>query len=563
MVLMVVAVKVQAKPANMVGTTLFGWTATSTPVDPNRQAKVTIAITHPKGAKERLHQAFTDVSYGGSRYTQYLSRDEVAKMMAPSQESIDKVLMWCTTNDLECSVTGTGDMIRAAGKVTNLESALETKLYSFDHPKANRPIVRSATPVKIPSSLQGHIEVINGLDSFPTIFVQSGKVAGVNEGAPEVTPSLLKGSTLYNITDVAESDSKSSMAVAEFQGQGFLPSDLTAFETGTGLPQQAVRRVLGGNPMADKVAMTEASLDIQYIIATGTGVPADFWLEKSDAFDLYGWASEVLNESTPALVWSVSYGEGVNGGIGGVIPVETVHRLNSEMEKFGVLGMTVFVASGDSGVYSRKPIHTEFHVSYPACLPAVTSVGATQLQSDGSETTAVSFSGGGFTPANYYTSSADSPWQNKSIAGYLASGVKLPPANDWDRTGRGVPDVSAVGVDYKIWTQGHAGGVSGTSASTPAVAGIFALINDKLMAAGKRPMGFVNPFIYANPQGFRDILLGYNDGGGLNLFKHGFYATKGWDPLTGMGTPNYPALKAAAMAAQTMSQPKPLPYTLY
>lgn len=49
-------------------------------------------------------------------------------------------------------------------------------------------------------------------------------------------------------------------------------------------------------------------------------------------------------------------------------------------------------------------------------------------------------------------------------------------------------------------------GVSGTSASTPVVAGIFALVNDKRLAAGKPTLGFLNPFIYKNPQAFNDIL---------------------------------------------------------
>lgn len=59
--------------------------------------------------------------------------------------------------------------------------------------------------------------------------------------------------------------------------------------------------------------------------------------------------------------------------------------------------------------------------------------------------------------------------------------------------------------------------------------------------------GFLNPFIYANPGAFRDITKGYNNGGGLPFLKKGFYATAGWDPVTGVGTPLYPLLKAAAL----------------
>jgi tripeptidyl-peptidase-1 len=38
--------------------------------------------------------------------------------------------------------------------------------------------------------------------------------------------------------------------------------------------------------------------------------------------------------------------------------------------------------------------------------------------------------------------------------------------------------------------------VAGTSAAAPVVAGAVALLNDELLAAGKRPMGFLNPWIY-------------------------------------------------------------------
>lgn len=54
---------------------------------------------------------------------------------------------------------------------------------------------------------------------------------------------------------------------------------------------------------------------------------------------------------------------------------------------------------------------------------------------------------------------------------------------------------------------------------------------------------------YKNPGMFRDIVKGYNNGGGLEVFKKGFYATKGWDPVTGLGTPDYPHILAAAMNA--------------
>ena len=55
--------------------------------------------------------------------------------------------------------------------------------------------------------------------------------------------------------------------------------------------------------------------------------------------------------------------------------------------------------------------------SFPSCLPAVTSVGATKLESDGTEDTGVSFSGGGFTPSQYFTRS-NATWQEAAVQAY-------------------------------------------------------------------------------------------------------------------------------------------------
>ena len=77
-------------------------------------------------------------------------------------------------------------------------------------------------------------------------------------------------------------------------------------------------------------------------------------------------------------------------------------------------------------------------------------------------------------------------------------------------------------------------------------------MQDRVLQAGKGPLGFLNPFLYhvhaTEPSAFRDILKGHNNGGGLDALLPGFYATKGWDPVTGLGTPNYSTLKRVALA---------------
>jgi len=103
---------------------------------------------------------------------------------------------------------------------------------------------------------------------------------------------------------------------------------------------------------------------------------------------------------------------------------------------------------------------------------------------------------------------------------------------------RAFPDISANGVNYVVAIGGSFWLVYGTSASTPVIGAMFALINDARLVQGKQSIGFVNPVLYENPKAFHDITVGNNPGCGTN----GFAATKGWDPVTGLGTPDFKKL---------------------
>jgi len=80
------------------------------------------------------------------------------------------------------------------------------------------------------------------------------------------------------------------------------------------------------------------------------------------------------------------------------------------------------------------------------------------------------------------------------------------------------------------------------------VAGIVAKLN-KLnglrLAAGKPPLGFLNPFLYQNSSAFHDVTVGKNDYNPNGYGSMGFKAIRGWDAASGLGTPDYPALAAA------------------
>lgn len=186
----------------------------------------------------------------------------------------------------------------------------------------------------------------------------------------------------------------------------------------------------------------------------------------------------------------------------------------------------------------------------------MTAVGATQVPTGVDVASAIAsgtqpevacetviYSGGGFSNVFALLS-----YQASAVGEYLKDYAPPYSSAQYNNSGaaRGFPDISANGANYFVAIDGQNSLVYGTSASAPVVGSIFTLINEQLAAAGKNPVGFVNPVLYANPDVFNDITSGSNPGCGTA----GFSAVPGWDPVTGLGTPNYEKLLGVFMAAQ-------------
>ncbi|TVY83605.1 Tripeptidyl-peptidase sed1 [Lachnellula suecica] len=259
----------------------------------------------------------------------------------------------------------------------------------------------------------------------------------------------------------------------------------------------------------------------------------------------------------PTNVISISYGGGEAD-----LPVAYQRRQCNEFMKLGMQGVSVVVASGDSGVAGAAGEGGNadgclgtgqiFAPDFPSTCPYMTTVGSTTLPATGNvntdaETSTTRFpSGGGF--SNIY---ATPDYQKTAVTNYLTNSP--PPYKSYSTTdaaaigagggifnnaGRGYPDVSAVGDNIVIFNAGAPTLIGGTSASAPIFASLLTRINEERIAAGKSTIGFVNPTLYANPSVLHDITTGTNAGCNTN----GFSASTGWDPVSGLGTPNYPAM---------------------
>jgi len=111
--------------------------------------------------------------------------------------------------------------------------------------------------------------------------------------------------------------------------------------------------------------------------------------------------------------------------------------------------------------------------------------------------------------------------------------------------GRAYPDVGAVGDRQVVYSNGSWWLVGGTSLSSPVWGAVLTLVNEARLAAGKSTVGFIHPILYEHPEAFNDITSGSNPG----CNSTGFLAAKGWDPVTGLGSPNFPVLMDVLMKA--------------
>jgi tripeptidyl-peptidase-1 len=238
------------------------------------------------------------------------------------------------------------------------------------------------------------------------------------------------------------------------------------------------------------------------------------------------------DENLPYVV-SMSYSDNED-----TVPSDFLQLSDIGFMALGSRGVTVLGSSGDGGVSgSQSGSCKTFVPTWPASSIYITSVGATQ----GSPEVAAGFSTGGF--SNVYPIP---PYQTAAVSHYFSVAKNLPPANVYNHTGAGIPDVSAFGVNFEIVCSGSTFAVDGTSCSCPTFAGIVSLLNDARLVAGKKSLGYLNQFLYSSATSavMTDVTQGNNPGCSSN----GFYASPEWDPITGLGTPVYTKLLALVMA---------------
>jgi len=531
----------------------------STPFDKSITTKqLTVALKVDPKARAKLESIFWEVSDPEhANYGNHLTLEELAAVMAVPSSRVEKVVQYFKTNGAtKVVVSPTNDKLSITIPITKLETALRTTIGKFTHKdNAKVNVLRASTAYSLPEDIAKEVDMVGELLQFPALRRKDltnlqGSGTWPNSCSSQSTCSgLVQPEVIrqrYNLPNQTEYEKllggyvnaqANSMAVAEFQGQYFEPTDLASFSKACNRKVE-VDTVTGGNKNS---AGVEAELDIEYIKSVSPEIPLT--VEYSAEYSLLNWANSINSNSSSALVHSVSYGNDEAQQVS----TEYMDTCNTAFMKAGTMGRSILFASGDQGVCGRsgcgfgifKPKSAK--PDFPGGSPYITVVGGTNFLGDGIGDEEVWSAGGG----GFSNTFAIPAYQADAVAAYKASSdANLPPQKklQWNNTGRGYPDIAALGgtkTPYCIATGGRFTGVAGTSAACPVAAGIFAKLNGVRLAAGGKPLGFLNPFIYKNPSGFHDVMSGTNNAPPNKL---GFTAIKGWDAATGWGTPNFAAL---------------------
>ncbi|EDP98296.1 S53 family peptidase [Kordia algicida OT-1] len=358
-----------------------------------------------------------------------------------------------------------------------------------------------------------------------TGFVKSNKETRVGRGHAIPIQESIHG---YSVLEIAEAynfpdgdGEGQTIGIIELGGK-FEQSDLDTFfaKYNMAVPEIQVIGKPATTPVNDNVEVT-ADIQVAGILAP-----------KAKLVVYYG--TSILNAMKMALadtenkltVISISWAGSELG-----YSQQEIVELNNVFHEASLKGITVVGASGDNGALNNKQYA---NVNVPVNSPYVLACGGTQLTIFDNDTTVEVVwnestpqsqigSGGGFSQRI-----AEQQYQIKASQQYIERFPQFEPYHK--AGGRGIPDIAANAADasgYSIYFEGNWVKIGGTSLATPLWAALIARMNQNL---GYR-LGFINPYLYQleNSAAFHQILEGNN-----NLYV----AASGWNPCTGLGTPN-------------------------
>jgi subtilase family serine protease len=497
------------------------------------QLDVVLALRDPAGLQSFLATLYA--TNPGERH--YLTPAEFSARFGPTQADYDAVTQYLRQHDLELVGGSLERMeVQVRGPVFAVEAAFHVNLLTYQHPQEQRVFY---APDREPTAdLPFALWHVSGLDNYSLphpLYVRRSDVAR-ERGVDART--LVQHATTGSGPSASflGSDMRAAYYGGPLTGAGqnlglleYLGTDLTDLNT-----------YFKNAKQTNKVPITLLSTDgtstsCVYSKAGGHCDDTEQTLDMTQAIGMApGLASLVMyiGSTDVAIISAMTTHDPLPTTIGcswGWTPADPT-TLDPYFEQMAAQGQNFFAASGDDSTWSRR------NEAWPADDAHVVSVGGTDLTTTGpagswKSETAWSDSGGGISPDKI----AIPAWQQ--LAGVINS------SNGGSTKYRNGPDVAAnanftfyVCADQEACTANEYGG---TSFATPMWAAYMALANQQRAQDGEAPLGFADPDIYA---------IGVSSSASANLHditsgRSGSYsAVKGYDLVTGWGSPNGPAL---------------------
>ncbi|KZV69308.1 subtilisin-like protein [Peniophora sp. CONT] len=510
-----------------------------------------------------------------SRYGAHLTFDEASKLVAPHPDTHSIVSDWLSAHEIGGDTIRpvfTGDwLLLEAVPVSTANTLLGASYQMYTHEETKDTILRTLS-YSLPSRLHEHVRVVAPTTFFgspepfraTSAISQDGLVLDNDEAirndipnsdaavpascARTITPACLKA--LYNTTAYTpQATDKNILGVAGYLEEFAVQADLTSFAnrflTGASSATFSLVEINGGQNNQNEPGV-EADLDIQYTTAMSFPTPQIY-------FSTGGSPPFIADDNTPTnsnepyldflqafvtqnplpQTLTTSYGDDEQ-----TVPVDFATEVCNMFATLGTMGTSVLFSSGDFGVGGADCRTNDgtnmvrFQPIFPATCPFVTSVGGTTRVNP---EVAAGLSSGGF--SNVF---ARPSYQSVAVSAFLSANGNTN-AGLFNTTGRGFPDVAAQAENFQVVLGGSVVNVAGTSCASPTVAGVVSLLNDFLLSQNKATLGFLNPLLYSTGQaGLNDITSGSNPG----CNTPGFSAIAGWDPVTGLGTPDFGKLQS-------------------
>ncbi len=490
----------------------------------NQSMELTFQL--PLRNEAALRQFLQDVNDPTNpNYRHFLTVDEFTRMYGPSENDYAKLTQWAESNNFKVTLTSRNNMIlQATGSAADVERALHVTMNLYKHPTENRTFFAPDREPKTDTPMQ--LFAIGGLDTFSTphtALVKRDETADRFRGNATTgsCPSAsFCGSDMRAAYYGGTALDGTGQSVGLFEFQGTNLADVTLYYKNAGQTNNVPINLIsvdGASTMCPPTSCddTEPTLDITQALGMAPHLNAvNMYIGKAtntildDKGILNGMATHSPLDSAIGCSWLWT-------------PADNTTDDPIFME-FAAQGQNFFTAAGDNARWPGAGFY------WPSDDPFIVSVGGTDLTTTGaggawkSETGWVD-SGGGISPDNFAIPS----WQTAAAAGCTSC----------SKTVRNGPDVAAnANFTFYVCANGSCSAnlFGGTSFAAPMWAGYLALANQQAVQNGQPTLGFINPSVYTIGGGssynsnFHDITSGSN----------GWLATKGYDLVTGWGSPN-------------------------